>query len=79
VLGTNPWFKKPRAIGEKFEILWMVLKVRLGERSKKNIDELRVLVKKLDNRTWPLLTIQAILFFVGALLFVFSSILKYMY
>jgi len=37
VLGTNPWFKKPRAIGEKVEILWMVLKVRLGERSKKTL------------------------------------------
>ena len=36
-----------------------------------NIDELRALVRKLDNRTWPLLTTQTILFAIGALLFVF--------
>ena len=34
VLGTNPWFKKPRAIGEKVDSFRMVLKVSSGERSK---------------------------------------------
>lgn len=43
-----------------------------------DINELRVLVRKLDNRTWHLLTIQTILFFLGLLLFVFSSIFKYL-
>jgi len=28
VLGTNPWFKKPRAIGEKVDGLRMFLEVR---------------------------------------------------
>jgi hypothetical protein len=43
VLGTNPWFKKPRAIGEKVEIFGMVLKVRSGERSKEGL-------KTVENR-----------------------------
>jgi len=36
VLGTNPWFKKPRAIGEKVDRLRRVLKVGLGQEVKKN-------------------------------------------
>jgi len=31
VLGTNPWFKKPRPIGEKVDRLRMVLKVGSGQ------------------------------------------------
>jgi len=36
VLGTNPWFKKPLAIGEKVDNVRMALKVRSGKRSKKD-------------------------------------------
>jgi hypothetical protein len=36
VLGTNPWFKKPLAIGEKVDSLRMVVKVRSGKRSQEN-------------------------------------------
>jgi hypothetical protein len=36
-LGTNPWFKKPRAIGEKVDSFRMVLKVGSGRRSKENL------------------------------------------
>ena len=37
MLGTNPWFKKPRAIGEKVDSFRMVLKVKSGERSPKKL------------------------------------------
>ena len=43
-----------------------------------NIEELRALVKRLDSRTWPLLTIQTVLFSIGALLFAVFSILRYL-
>jgi hypothetical protein len=33
VIGTNPWFKKPRATGEKVDSFRMVLKAGSGERS----------------------------------------------
>jgi hypothetical protein len=37
VLGTNPWFKKPRVIGEKVDRFGMVLKVQSGKRAKKSL------------------------------------------
>lgn len=43
-----------------------------------NISELRQLVSKFDKRTWPMLTIQTILFVLGALFFATFSILKYL-
>jgi hypothetical protein len=37
VLGANPWFKKPRAIGEKVDVSGWFLKVGSGRRSKENL------------------------------------------
>jgi hypothetical protein len=45
MLGTNPWFKKPRVIGEKVASFRMVLKGGSGARSKKII---KVMVKKAN-------------------------------
>ena len=44
MLGTNPWFMKPWAIGEKVDSFRMVLKVQSRKRSKK-------VFKKISNRT----------------------------
>jgi len=37
VLGTNPWFKKARAIGEKVDSFRMVLKVGSGQELEENL------------------------------------------
>ena len=37
MLGTNPWFKKPRAIGEKVDRFRMVLKVGSGGKFEKSV------------------------------------------
>jgi hypothetical protein len=44
MLGTNPWFKKPRVIGEKVDSFRIGLKVQSQKRSKK-------VLKKISNRT----------------------------
>lgn len=42
MLGTNPWFKKPRAIGEKVDSFRVVLQVGSGEKFERNLQEAAV-------------------------------------
>ena len=61
MLGTNPWFKKPRATGEKVDSFRMVLKAGSGERSEEifkaivnrklsHSSSLKFLIKTVKNR-----------------------------
>lgn len=45
-----------------------------GGKKRAGIEEMRVLVKKLDNRTWQLLQVQVVLFALGGLFLLFVSL-----